>query len=421
MRRAVLALVVASVSLPAADRLTLADARQLALKNHPQIQTAQALAEASEFIPAEIRARYYPTVTGNLTGAGAPGTNSALLAGGLTNSTVLSRVGVGVTVTQLISDFGRTRHLAESASLHAKAQGQVTNATRAHVLLLVTRAFYESLRAQAVLRVAQATVVARQLVVNQVSTLADNKLKSELDVSFAQVNLDEAKLLYSNADNEAKAAMSQLDQTLGSDQSTSYELVDDGAMVELPPEMAALVPDAVRERPEAVGARLEIDAAREFTKAEGLLKRPAVTGVVTSGYSPLHVDKLEDRYVAGGVNFELPFFTGGLFAARRAEAEARERAATQAARDVQNRISSNVRVAYLSAVNARESLGLTAALLAQSEKSLRLAQARYDLGLGTIVELTQAQLNVTRAQIAQAGARYEYQSRLAVLDFEMGR
>src|SRR5882724_2404069 len=94
-----------------ADQLTLAQARQLALQNHPQIQTAQALAEASEFVPAEIRSRYYPTVSASVTGAGAPGTNSALQAGALTNSTVLSRVAAGVTISQLITDFGRARHL----------------------------------------------------------------------------------------------------------------------------------------------------------------------------------------------------------------------------------------------------------------------------------------------------------------------
>jgi outer membrane protein len=329
-------------------------------------------------------------------------------------------VAAGASVSQLISDFGRTRHLAESASLHAKAQGQFTNATKAEILLEVTRAYYEVLRAEAVLRVAQETVSTRQVVVNQVTTLADNKLKSELDVTFAQVNLDEAKLLQSSAQNDAKSAMAQLSQALGSGEGKTFELVDDPQLVELPPDLAALVPEAMKERPEAQQAALEIQSAQEFARAENALKRPTVTGLFTAGYSPLHSDKLDDHWVAGGVNIDLPVLNGGLFTARRAEAEAKQRAATQAARDLANRISRDVRLAYLAAVNAKESLTLTAELLAQSEKSMKLAQARYDLGLGTIVELTQAQLNVTRAQIAQAGARFEYQSRRAALDYELG-
>jgi outer membrane protein len=407
-------------SVHAADRLTLAEARQLALKNHPQIQTAQALEEASEFVPAELRSHYFPTVNGSVTAVGAPGTTSAIQAGLLTNSTVYSRVAGGIGVNQLITDFGRTHHLVASASFHAQAQGQVTNGTKAQILLQVTAAYYEALRAQAVLRVARETVSARQIVVNQVTTLANNKLKSDLDVSFAQVNLDEAKLLNSSAENDARSAMAQLNQALGSGEGTTFDLVDEPGIVELPPDLAVLVPEAIRERPEAQQAQLDIASAKEFTKAEDALKRPTVTGIFTAGYSPLHSDKLDDHWVAGGVNIDLPFFNGGLFTARRAEAEARQRASEHAARDVQNRIGRDVRLAYLAAVNAKEGLQLTAELLEQSEKSLKLAQARYDLGLGTIVELTQAQLNVTRAQIAQAGARFEYQSRRSALDYELG-
>ena len=403
-----------------AEPLTLPRARQLALQNHPQIQTAQALAEASEFVPTEIRSRYFPTVNASISGTGAPGDNSRILAGGLGNPLILSRIGAGATVNQLITDFGRTRHLAETASLRAKAQNQFTNVTKAQVLLQVTRAFYDALRAQAVLKVTAETVNARQVVVNQVSTLAANKLKSDLDVSFAQVNLDEAKLLYSNALNDAQSAIAQLNQTLGSNAATTYDLVDDPAIIDLPPDLATLIPEATRERPEAQQARLEIDAAGAFVKAEQDLKKPTITGVFTTGYSPLHVDKLDNHWVAGGMNIDLPFLNGGLYNARRAEAESRQRATVQAARDVQNKISRDVRLAYLAAVNTRESLGLTAELLTQSEKALRLAQARYDLGLSTIVELTQAQLSVTRAQIAQAGARYDYQFRRAALDYELG-
>ena len=403
-----------------AEPLTLTQARQMALRNHPQIQTAQALAEASEFIPTEIRARFFPTVNGSVTGAGAPGTNSALQAGGLTNSTVLSRAAFGGTVSQLVTDFGRTRYLAESASLRAKAQGQFTNVTKAQTLLQMTRAFYDSLRAQAILKVASETVRTRQVVVDQVSSLAQNKLKSDLDVSFAQVNLDEAKLLYSNALNDTQSAQAQLNQTLGSDTAAAYDPVDDPVIAELPPDLGSLIPGAVRERPEAQQARLEIDSASAFVKAEAGLRKPTISGVFTVGYSPLHIDKLDNHWVAGGLNIDLPFLNGGLYNARRAEAESRQRATVHAARDVQNKISRDVRLAYLSATNAKENLALTAQLLTQSERALRLAQASYDLGLSTIVELTQAQLNVTRAQIAQAGARYDYQFRRAALDYELG-
>lgn len=414
------ALLAGASMLCGADRLTLKEAQEQALKNHPRLLAAAARQEASQFVPKEIRSRYFPVVSGSVTGAGAPGDNSRILAGGLNNPLVLSRFAFGATVSQLVADFGHTSHLAKSADLSARSQGQVTETTRAQIVLNVTRAFFEALRAQAVLEVAQETVRTRQLVVNQVETLARNKLKSELDVSFARVNLDEAKLLLSSAENDASSAAAQLSAALGLDAPAAHDLVDEQAPAELPASESTMIADALKNRPEAQQARFDVQAAEEFTRSERALRYPTIRGVVTSGYSPARVDRLDDHWVAGGVNIDLPFLNGGLFAAREAEAGARHRAAREQMRDVETQIARDVRVAYLGAVNAYQRLQLTAQLLEQASKALNLAQARYDLGLGTIVELTQAQLNVTRAQIAQTGARFEFQSKRATLNFERG-
>ena len=59
-------------------------------------------------------------------------------------------------------------------------------------------------------------------------------------------------------------------------------------------------------------------------------------------------------------------------------------------------------------------------MLDQATQALDLAQSRYDLGLSSIVELSQAQLNKTSAEIASAGAKYDYQFQRAVLDYQIG-
>ena len=79
-----------------------------------------------------------------------------------------------------------------------------------------------------------------------------------------------------------------------------------------------------------------------------------------------------------------------------------------------------MRVAFLDAQNSFERIGLTSQLLDQAQQSLELAQTRYQLGISAIVELSQAQLNLTSAQIAANSAKYDYQSRRSMLDFEIG-
>ena len=81
---------------------------------------------------------------------------------------------------------------------------------RASVLLQVDRAYFDALRAQAILRVAEQTIAARQLVVDQVTALASAGLKSALDLSFARVNLSEAQLLLLQAQNGVQASYASL-------------------------------------------------------------------------------------------------------------------------------------------------------------------------------------------------------------------
>ncbi len=404
----------------AATKLTLTDARTLALQSHPQLQIARAQEEGAAQVPAEIRSRLWPQAFASTTGALAEDDNTRILAGGINNPLILNRWGVGVAISQLITDFGRTRHLAASAELKAKAAGSATRVSRADLLLRVDRAYYAALQAQAVLRVAQETVKARQLVADQAATFAANKLKSELDVSFARVNLQEARLLESNAISNARSSMVDLSTALGFAEVREFELSEESLPEPLPSDWESVAREALTNRPELQQARFDEQAAEEFTKAERALMFPTIAMVATTGVAPFHRDRLQGHWNAGGINVDLPFLNGGLFKARRTGAEARQREAQASSRDITNRVMRDVRLAYLDSAKAFERLRLTASLLDQAQLSLRLAQARYELGLSSIVELSQAQLNLTNAQIVNTGARYEYQSARAALEYEKG-
>jgi outer membrane protein len=120
------------------------------------------------------------------------------------------------------------------------------------------------------------------------------------------------------------------------------------------------------------------------------------------------------------VNLNIPVFNGGLFKARQTEADLKAKAAAQRVADLENRVARDVRVAWLSATTAYDRMGLAKQLRDQAQLALDLAQTRYDLGLSSIVELSQAQLNQTAAQIANTSAIYDYQSQRVVLDYQTG-
>jgi len=399
--------------------LTLKDAEKQALDRNPQVRAGQYAAMAATENIREARSAYFPTAFASFTGAGAmDGTRIA--AGGLNNPTILDRMAAGFSWSQLITDFGRTNQLVRSSSLNADAMDKRVDAGKADVLLQVDRAYFDALRAQAVLKVAQQTVEARRLVADQVDALAASELKSGLDVSFAKVNLGEAQLLLVQAQNDVQAAFASLAAALGAPQSTVYQLSDEEMPAQPPDDSGGLVARALRDRPDVLAQRLATESAQSFARAERNLWMPSLSFVGAAGLTPYHELGLTDRYSAAGVNITFPLANGSLYSARHAEAAFRAQAQDQAERDLENRVSRDVTVAWLGARTAYQRLDLTNQLLAQASDALELAQARYNLGLSSIVELTQAQLNKTSAEIAQATARYEFQSRTAALRYQTG-
>ena len=195
-------------------RLSLKEAEDRAVQNHPQIRAGQYEALAAGEVVRQVKSAYYPTVFGSLTGAEAQD-GTRLAAGGLNVPTVLDRFAYGVLGSQMLTDFGRTSELTASAMLRADSEQQDVTARRASVLLQVDRVYFDALRARAILRVAEQTVAARQLVVDQVTVLASTGLKSTLDLSFTKVNLAEAQLLLLQAQNGVQASYASLSAAMG--------------------------------------------------------------------------------------------------------------------------------------------------------------------------------------------------------------
>lgn len=402
--------------------LTLAEAQRLAVANNPQLSSAQFSAAASAQASKELRANNEPNLSGAFTGVGADA-GSRLAAGALNNPVVYNRLASGLQLSQLVTDFGRTRNLIRSASLHGQAQEEATQSTRAQILLAVNRAYFGALRAEAVLKVARQTVDARQLVVDQVTALARSNLKSTLDVSFANVNLSDARLLLASAQSNVQASYADLATALGLPGQFSqggFTLEPEPLPDLLPDTVEPLVTEALRNRPELASLRLDQEAAQKFVRAERDLLFPTVGVAASAGLVPAADVQVLSRYGAIGMNVSIPIFNGHLFTARRTEAELRASAASQNVNDMANRITRDVRVAWLNASTAFERLALTAQLLDQARLGLDLAQRRYDLGLGSIVELSQAQLSVTAAEISSSAAQYDYQTERANLAFQTG-
>ena len=286
------------------------------------------------------------------------------------------------------------------------------------------QAFYQALTAQSVLKVAQQTLATRQATGEQIGALTNQKLRSTLDMSLADVQVSQAQLLVLDAQNSAQATIANLNAILGSEADEPYDLVDETpANPQAAPASAEdLVQLAFRSRPDLAALNGRWLAARQFASAEHDLLRPTISALAAVGGTPVRADQIQSSwYGAAGANISIPVFNGFEYTARSKEADLRAQATSEQVRNLRDIIARDVRSAVLDAQIAYRRIGVSRQLLEQANTSLELAQARYKVGLSGIVDLTQSQLAQTQAEIGYTNARFAYQAALAVVRYQTGQ
>jgi outer membrane protein len=402
-------------------KLTLHDAEQMALKNHPRITIAQLNALASKQTARQVRSAFFPTIAMNTTGVTTYRDGNRITAGVLNNPSVFDRAAAGLVGSQLITDFGRTKNLTASANLNAQSQQQNTLATTEQIVFAVDQTFYDALSADVLVKVAEQTVQARQVLANQIQALENAKLRSALDLSFANVSLAQAQLLLVNAKNNRDAAYAVLSEALGLPNQQPFELVDTAPAQPPTQDIDTVIQQALDNRPDLKALELAQNADEHLATAEERLQLPDISALGATGLTPVGSTRLAtNAYGAVGVNIHIPVFNGFLFSARAEEARLRAKAAAQRVRDLKDTIARQVRVALLNMNSAFERETVAAKLLDQATLALNLAQARYNLGLSSIVELSQAQLQQTEAAISTVTAKYQYEFAISSLAFQTG-
>jgi outer membrane protein len=408
-------------SSPNTRTLTLAQAEALALKNNPNISVANLNALVAHQYIREQRSAFLPTSYLNVTAVDARA-GSRIAAGALNNPSLYPRAAAGATVSQLLTDFGRTNNLVENAKLQARAQDQAAAATTAGIILAVDQSFFNTLETKALVIVAQQTVDARQTLVDKIQALTNAKLRSEMDLSFTKVDMARARLLLLEAQNNYQDSLAALSALLGFSDEQSFQLVEE-PVASNPPvlDVLPLISEALAQRPEILALRNQVQAAEKFGRAEHDLWLPNATALGAVGVAPVRDSHIDNWYGAVGVNISIPVFNGFLFNARAKTADLQTSIDRQKLNDLQNNIARDVRNSWQDSNRAFERLSVTQQFREQANLALDLAQSRYNLGLSSIVEFSQATLQKTEADISDTDARYQYRLTQIVLAYTISQ
>jgi outer membrane protein len=410
-----------STSGTAPKKLTLDQAESIAFRQAPVLGRASFDTQAAQQVIREARSGLFPQVVGDVTAVGTSGKNIRIGAsGGLNNPTILNRQSNGINISQLIFDFGRTLNLTAAARFQALSEAQREELVKAQVLLQVDRSYFDVLKAQALLRVANETVSSREVVYDEIAALTQSKLKSDLDQTYAQANLEQAIQLVLQAKNAVEVAIAKLSEAMGFHAVQKFSLSDPPQLKFPDEKVELLVSKALQIRPEVVALRDQVQGAQKEATAAMDARFPRIEALGSIGRTTVGDSAVYGDYGAAGIDVEVPLFTGGLFSARQREATLRASAQQKSLEQEEIQVVQEVNTSWFDALTALKNIGVAEQLAGSAQQALELAGAEYRAGQTSIIELSQAQLNALQAEIAAASAKYDYQIDRVQLDYQSG-
>jgi outer membrane protein len=381
-------------------KLSLPEARAIALKGHPAIAAQQLLTQASSETQKQLRSTLGPQFAASFTGAAAD-EFSRLVFTGVSSPALFSRVGGGLQLSQLIYDFGRVKENIAAAKLRAKSQQEGIHSASLQVVQAVDQAYFGVLRAKVQERLASAALAMRR---RKTSPLAE--------ASEATVDLHEAEFQFAKAENESRAAEARLIDALGLEGEAELELQDVQTGEGLPPNVEQSIQAAVQLRPELKQLSLELEASVHLQQVEKRANRPTITALAVGGLIPATTFPTFNHYGSASISIGIPVWNGRLFDSRQTEAGLRTRAMEKLKAERQHQIVRELRIAYLNAKTAFARLKVT-------KESAILARKKWEQTADT-GQREAAEYGRMAAEAEDLTAQYDYLSLCSALHWQLG-
>ena len=420
--------------IPAGSELTLARAIELAIKYHPARQAAESESLAADERVGSARSSLLPQVYGvgqylRATENGI-GTATYLPAPGITRSPSTGRhtdsltdsfdnYAAGVSVFQYLYDFGRTRGAIEERNAEADAERARLQLVELDLVYRVSAAYFDLVGARQIVKVYDEAITQRTEHLNEVKVKAEADLRPQIDVYTAQAELARSELHLTDARNAEAIAKVSLDNAMGlGEQAPDYKQAD--ASLSAPPSepVDSFLHRALEQRP-------DLKMLEEGARAAGARIRQYRSDYLPSlgaaaGYNLRGDDGTSTNNLYAGVVITWPLFNGFRTQHEVAESRLRQDAIRHMIEDLRQTVILQVKRSYLDWRASIDRIGQARQTLEASRVELDLASKRYENGLGSIIELTDAQRRYTEDDAAYVKAQAESSIARAALDRDTG-
>jgi len=350
----------------------------------------------------------------------------------------------GISVTQNIFDGGRIRATVRGAKSSAlNAMGAVGTA-RNSLAYTVATAFYGQLLDEKLVTQRQGEVELAQQQLEMIQAQVEAGTVARSDVQSVQVNLSQAQFDLVTAQNNLKVSQTKLRQTMGLERGPALNLQEPGLTEDIAPVAAseqdkstftlpALPPlpavpplksldeyltQARQLRPDLLQANANVDQSKAQLSLAKIAQRPQVS--VSAGYDidPFHA---QNRGLTFGAGVSIPIFDGGGRKADERGAEDALKASEIRLSQLQKDVAADVEETYISVSGETQRIQNARALVEAARTNFATASEKYQLGLGIVLDVVNAQTQLFSAQTSLTQALYDYQLALADLDRAVGR
>jgi outer membrane protein len=395
--------------------LTLEQAVAVALAHQPQLQAARAQTRAARARVGQATAPLLPQVSGGASYGHAGGS-------GLPASSRGESWSAGLAGSQLLFDFGQGWFGRAAASASARAEAEAERDTTHAVVLSVRGAWFTAAAARDLVAVARGTVANREAHLRQIQGFVEVGTRPEIDLAQARSDLASARVLLINQQNNLATSLAQLNQAMGVVGTTDYALAptappavagEDGAL-------EPLVSEALSSRGDLAALQHDREAQVAALRSLRASYAPSISATGRVDESGPAATELSPTWNVG-VALTWPLLTGGRTRAQVNEAEATLEVLDAQAQQVRLQVRLAVEQAWLSVKSAKAALEATGEAVTSAHERLRLAEARYQAGLGSGIELDDAQVAETTAAAQEVQARFNLATARAELVRALGR
>jgi len=411
--------------------ITLEQALSTARTNQPQLRQARALAEGADAAADGARAALLPQV--NATASYQRTTaNFVARPGAVPQSVTTNRVepdfdtfnffSAGATASQLIYDFGLTRGSYRAAKETARAEQATEAVTTRAIELSVRSAFFQARAAKSLLEVARASYDNQQRHREQTQAFVSVGTRPEIDLAQVRTDVANARVQLIQAENSYEIAKAGLNQAMGVERSTAYEVADETLppVLEEDATIETLQAIAIESRPELVALERRAQAQKLLSSATKGAYGPSLGVSTTIAEAGVKLNDLTWNWNAG-VTLNWPLLSGGLTNAQARQARAGFLGVSAQLDTLRQQVRFQLEQTRLGVRSAKAVVEAAEEALVNARERLKLAEGRYAAGVGSAIELGDAQLSLTAAEAQRVRADYDLASARAQLIHALGR